>query len=65
MIQNMWLRYASHEGAVIVFSKYTIMLSNFGCQEHQIGKDSVTVVEYPLGGDRISVTKGVVSRVEV
>lgn len=28
-------------------------------------KDSVTVVGYPFGGDTISVTKGVVSRVEV
>lgn len=28
-------------------------------------KDSVTVVGYPLGGDTISVTKGVVSRIEV
>ncbi|KAG5587621.1 hypothetical protein H5410_048055 [Solanum commersonii] len=28
-------------------------------------QDSVTVVGYPLGGDTISVTKGVVSRVEV
>ncbi|KAJ4768206.1 protease Do-like protein [Rhynchospora pubera] len=28
-------------------------------------QDSVTVVGYPLGGDTISVTKGIVSRVEV
>nr|CAB3460206.1 unnamed protein product [Digitaria exilis]CAB3502478.1 unnamed protein product [Digitaria exilis] len=28
-------------------------------------QDSVTVVGYPLGGDTISVTKGVVSRIEV
>ncbi|GKV12044.1 hypothetical protein SLEP1_g23248 [Rubroshorea leprosula] len=28
-------------------------------------KDAVTVVGYPLGGDTISVTKGVVSRIEV
>ncbi|XLS55700.1 hypothetical protein HN51_005455 [Arachis hypogaea] len=27
-------------------------------------QDSVTVVGYPLGGDTISVTKGVVSRIE-
>lgn len=30
-----------------------------------IGQDAVTVVGYPLGGDTISVTKGVVSRIEV
>lgn len=29
------------------------------------GQDAVTVVGYPLGGDTISVTKGVVSRIEV
>lgn len=28
-------------------------------------QDAVTVVGYPLGGDTISVTKGVVSRIEV
>jgi hypothetical protein len=28
-------------------------------------QDAVTVVGYPLGGDTVSVTKGVVSRVEV
>ncbi|GFY98748.1 DEGP protease 2 [Actinidia rufa] len=28
-------------------------------------KDAVTVVGYPLGGDTISVTKGIVSRIEV
>nr|XP_025692189.1 protease Do-like 2, chloroplastic [Arachis hypogaea] len=28
-------------------------------------QDSVTVVGYPLGGDTISVTKGVISRIEV
>ena len=28
-------------------------------------QDSVTVVGYPIGGDTISVTKGVVSRIEV
>lgn len=30
-----------------------------------IAQDEVTVVGYPLGGDTISVTKGVVSRIEV
>ncbi|KAI4340237.1 hypothetical protein MLD38_025096 [Melastoma candidum] len=30
-----------------------------------VTKDAVTVVGYPLGGDTISVTKGVVSRIEV
>ncbi|KAG9154132.1 hypothetical protein Leryth_000623 [Lithospermum erythrorhizon] len=34
-----------------------------GCLPHL--QDSVTVVGYPLGGDTISVTKGVVSRIEV
>lgn len=29
------------------------------------GQEAVTVVGYPLGGDTISVTKGVVSRIEV
>ena len=29
------------------------------------GQDAVTVVGYPLGGDTISVTKGIVSRIEV
>lgn len=28
-------------------------------------QDAVTVVGYPLGGDTISVSKGVVSRIEV
>ena len=28
-------------------------------------QDAVTVMGYPLGGDTISVTKGVVSRIEV
>lgn len=28
-------------------------------------QEAVTVVGYPLGGDTISVTKGVVSRIEV
>ena len=28
-------------------------------------QDSVTVVGYPIGGDTISVTSGVVSRIEV
>ncbi|KAF0925643.1 hypothetical protein E2562_017218 [Oryza meyeriana var. granulata] len=41
-----------------------------GTQPLQLGRlpclqDSVTVVGYPLGGDTISVTKGVVSRIEV
>ncbi|KAG6785114.1 hypothetical protein POTOM_010837 [Populus tomentosa] len=35
----------------------------FGCLPHL--QDAVTVVGYPLGGDTISVTKGVVSRIEV
>ena len=36
-------------------------------EHHSYGlsQDSVTVVGYPLGGDTISVTKGVVSRIEV
>ncbi|KAG2616388.1 hypothetical protein PVAP13_3NG193501 [Panicum virgatum] len=55
------------------------LLTNAHCVEHDtqvkvkrrgddkkyIAKDSVTVVGYPLGGDTISVTKGVVSRIEV
>ncbi|GAV79076.1 Trypsin domain-containing protein/PDZ_2 domain-containing protein, partial [Cephalotus follicularis] len=41
-----------------------------GAEPLQLGRlphlqDSVTVVGYPLGGDTISVTKGVVSRIEV
>ncbi|KAK4793105.1 hypothetical protein SAY86_023540 [Trapa natans] len=41
-----------------------------GAEPLQFGRlprlqDSVTVVGYPLGGDTISVTKGVVSRIEV
>uniref|UniRef100_A0A0E0KYG2 PDZ domain-containing protein n=1 Tax=Oryza punctata TaxID=4537 RepID=A0A0E0KYG2_ORYPU len=41
-----------------------------GTEPLQLGRlpclqDSVTVVGYPLGGDTISVTKGVVSRIEV
>ncbi|KAI8574654.1 hypothetical protein RHMOL_Rhmol01G0370900 [Rhododendron molle] len=41
-----------------------------GAQSLQLGhlpclQDAVTVVGYPLGGDTISVTKGVVSRIEV
>lgn len=41
-----------------------------GAEALQIGhlphlQDAVTVVGYPLGGDTISVTKGVVSRIEV
>ncbi|KAK9733615.1 hypothetical protein RND81_04G078900 [Saponaria officinalis] len=41
-----------------------------GAEPLRIGRlprlqDSVTVVGYPLGGDTISVTKGVVSRIEV
>ncbi|KAM7527115.1 hypothetical protein LguiB_030525 [Lonicera macranthoides] len=35
----------------------------FGCLPRL--QDAVTVVGYPLGGDTISVTKGVVSRIEV
>ncbi|BAS92260.1 Os05g0147500, partial [Oryza sativa Japonica Group] len=40
-----------------------------GTEPLQLGRlpclqDSVTVVGYPLGGDTISVTKGVVSRIE-
>ncbi|CAA7399957.1 unnamed protein product [Spirodela intermedia] len=55
------------------------LLTNAHCVEHYTqvkvkkrgddtkfpAKDSVTVVGYPLGGDTISVTKGVVSRIEV
>ncbi|XP_024032026.1 protease Do-like 2, chloroplastic isoform X2 [Morus notabilis] len=55
------------------------LLTNAHCVEHEtqvkvkrrgddtkyVAKDSVTVVGYPLGGDTISVTKGVVSRIEV
>ncbi|CAN1199931.1 Protease Do-like 2, chloroplastic, partial [Linum perenne] len=55
------------------------LLTNAHCVEHYtqvkvkrrgddtkyVAKDSVTVVGYPLGGDTISVTKGVVSRIEV
>jgi hypothetical protein len=33
MIQNMWLRYVSHEGSVLFFSISIIILSNFGRQE--------------------------------
>uniref|UniRef100_A0A0D3G366 PDZ domain-containing protein n=1 Tax=Oryza barthii TaxID=65489 RepID=A0A0D3G366_9ORYZ len=41
-----------------------------GTEPLQLGRlpclqDSVTVVGYPLGGDTISVTKGVVSRIEI
>ncbi|XP_038709527.1 protease Do-like 2, chloroplastic isoform X3 [Tripterygium wilfordii] len=55
------------------------LLTNAHCVEHStqikvkkrgddtkyVAKDAVTVVGYPLGGDTISVTKGVVSRIEV
>ncbi|XP_075075267.1 protease Do-like 2, chloroplastic isoform X4 [Nicotiana tabacum] len=55
------------------------LLTNAHCVEHDtqvkvkkrgddtkyVAKDAVTVVGYPLGGDTISVTKGVVSRIEV
>ncbi|KAL6564258.1 Protease Do-like 2, chloroplastic [Orobanche minor] len=37
---------------------------HFGCLPN-LQKDAVTVVGYPLGGETISVSKGVVSRIEV
>lgn len=59
----------------VIFSYgiYCILLaqnSSFVCFELPLfcfigGQDAVTVVGYPLGGDTISVTKGVVSRIEV
>ena len=42
-----------------------IVASNAPLQESVLLQDPVAVVGYPIGGDTISVTSGVVSRIEV
>lgn len=47
---------------------YSVLLNAMDCLficGFYDGQEAVTVVGYPLGGDTISVTKGVVSRIEV
>lgn len=53
-----------------IYCMLLVQNSSFVCFELLLfcflgGQDAVTVVGYPLGGDTISVTKGVVSRIEV
>ncbi|KAL5183298.1 Protease Do-like 9 [Glycine soja] len=50
---------------ILISSSYLISISFLEFGELPTLQDAVTVVGYPIGGDTISVTSGVVSRIEI